>query len=214
MRVLCCNPQRLTPPGSHHTCQTGILSGSSVRYQERTVREQTRLARCRTTTEQWQPLPRTWRAYWRRQVCRRLTYSVKTIPDPSHTDSDDSYNLDLCIKVARPNRCRSLAREAWIYEQLSEGVIQGVVTPCCYGFFAVELAPEQLPFPLWSGDDYFLWMRHPSIGRETTPPRMTFYTTTTDLTKCDAQALLLVLESFPRGSIGVLILKHRSCQSL
>ncbi|KAH9920203.1 uncharacterized protein BXZ73DRAFT_10228, partial [Epithele typhae] len=26
----------------------------------------------------------------------------------------------LCIKIARPNRCRTLAREAWIYERLPE----------------------------------------------------------------------------------------------
>ncbi|KAH9842376.1 uncharacterized protein C8Q71DRAFT_691010, partial [Rhodofomes roseus] len=83
-----------------------------------------------------------------------VVYSVKVIPDAPHTD--DSRNLDLCVKVARPNRCRSLAREAWVYEQLIEGVAQGVITPRSYGFFATELVPEQLPFPLWSGEDYYM----------------------------------------------------------
>ncbi|KAH9842371.1 uncharacterized protein C8Q71DRAFT_801794 [Rhodofomes roseus] len=83
-----------------------------------------------------------------------VVYSVKVVPDASRID--ESCDLDLCIKVARPNRCRSLAREAWILEQLPEDMIQGMSTPRCYGIFAVDLSSGQLPFPLWSGDDYFM----------------------------------------------------------
>lgn len=67
--------------------------------------------------------------------------------------SKDPYTVDLCAKVARPNHCRSLAREAWVYEQLIEGAYQGVMAPRCYGFFAIDLAPELLPFPLLSNVD-------------------------------------------------------------
>lgn len=42
---------------------------------------------------------------------------------------------ELCVKIAKPQRCRSLAREAWFYEQLSE--VQGIATARCYGFYTV-----------------------------------------------------------------------------
>lgn len=62
---------------------------------------------------------------------------------------------ELCIKVARPNRCRTLAGEAWVYERLAEGVHQGANVPRCYGFFATELGLEQLPCPVWLDDNYY-----------------------------------------------------------
>ncbi|KAH9930941.1 uncharacterized protein B0H18DRAFT_119547, partial [Fomitopsis serialis] len=68
----------------------------------------------------------------------------------------DPFKLELCVKVARPNRCRSLAREGWMYEQLTENALQGVITPRCYGFFTAELARERAQFPLWSSDDFDL----------------------------------------------------------
>jgi len=89
-----------------------------------------------------------------------VVYAAKLVAATSgkHGDprTDDPHIADLCVKVARPNRCRSLAREAWVYEQLPESTFQGTVTPRCYGFFATELGPEQLPFPLWSSEDYYL----------------------------------------------------------
>ncbi|KAF9075566.1 hypothetical protein BDP27DRAFT_1315283 [Rhodocollybia butyracea] len=46
---------------------------------------------------------------------------------------------EFCIKVAKPQFFRSLAREAWFYEQLAG--LQGSVTPRCFGFFVAPL-PE------------------------------------------------------------------------
>ncbi|KAH9930939.1 uncharacterized protein B0H18DRAFT_119532 [Fomitopsis serialis] len=73
--------------------------------------------------------------------------------DDGAPGAESPLSSELCVKVARPNRCRSLAREAWVYEQLAERALQGVITPNCYGFFTTTLAPEQLPFPLWSNED-------------------------------------------------------------
>ncbi|RDB26242.1 hypothetical protein Hypma_006336 [Hypsizygus marmoreus] len=48
----------------------------------------------------------------------------------------------LCIKLAKPTFCRSLAREAWFYERLPEDQnYQGFVIPRCYGLFTVPLQP-------------------------------------------------------------------------
>lgn len=82
-----------------------------------------------------------------------VVYAVNVLATEPRGESHQS--LELCIKVARPNHCRTLAREAWMYEQLVEGVHQGVIVPRCYGFFTAELCSDQLPFPLWSGDDYY-----------------------------------------------------------
>ncbi|KZV85873.1 hypothetical protein EXIGLDRAFT_775141 [Exidia glandulosa HHB12029] len=42
----------------------------------------------------------------------------------------------LVVKVVRPGRCMSLAREAWFYDHLE--CLQGVVLPRCYGWFELE----------------------------------------------------------------------------
>ena len=88
-----------------------------------------------------------------------VVYAVNVLATESKSDSNQPVVImpspELCIKVARPNRCRTLAREAWIYEQLAEGVHQGVSVPRCYGFFTTELCSDQLPFPLWSNDDFY-----------------------------------------------------------
>ncbi|KIM36118.1 hypothetical protein M413DRAFT_449432 [Hebeloma cylindrosporum] len=52
-------------------------------------------------------------------------------------------NFDLpetvCVKVAKWSRNRSLAREAWYYEQLSrEENCEGIATPRCFGFFEMS----------------------------------------------------------------------------
>ncbi|RDB25522.1 hypothetical protein Hypma_006312 [Hypsizygus marmoreus] len=48
--------------------------------------------------------------------------------------------VELCIKIAKPTRCRSLARELWFYERLSEDKgYQGEVVPRCYGLFTTPL---------------------------------------------------------------------------
>ncbi|KAE9397209.1 hypothetical protein BT96DRAFT_77803 [Gymnopus androsaceus JB14] len=45
-----------------------------------------------------------------------------------------------CVKLAKPEYIRSLAREAWFYEQLSkEEGYAGAITPVCFGFFTCSL---------------------------------------------------------------------------
>ncbi|KAJ3979336.1 hypothetical protein F5890DRAFT_1421513, partial [Lentinula detonsa] len=55
-----------------------------------------------------------------------------------------------CIKLAKPEYIRSLAREAWFYEQLAkEDGFSGVITPICFGFFACRLS-ENVQIRSWS----------------------------------------------------------------
>ncbi|KAE9410690.1 hypothetical protein BT96DRAFT_1011442 [Gymnopus androsaceus JB14] len=44
---------------------------------------------------------------------------------------------EFCVKLVKPQFMRSLAREAWFYEQLAE--LQGVVVPQFFGFFVAPL---------------------------------------------------------------------------
>ena len=67
--------------------------------------------------------------------------SASDCPKPTVQDPE------LCVKIARPNRSRTLAREAWVYDQ--HGPLQGVCVPRCYGFFSATLSAEQLPDGLW-----------------------------------------------------------------
>ncbi|KAJ3791793.1 hypothetical protein GGU11DRAFT_804005, partial [Lentinula aff. detonsa] len=58
--------------------------------------------------------------------------------------------LQFCIKLAKPEYIRSLAREVWFYEQLSkEDGYPGVVTPVCFGFFACRV-PDNVQVRSWS----------------------------------------------------------------
>ena len=82
-----------------------------------------------------------------------VVYAARVIPADSDLPSSNPPLQELCIKIARPNRCRTLAREAWVYEQLTEGSFQGVMTPRCFGLFTASLSSDQ-PFPLWSTEDY------------------------------------------------------------
>ncbi|KAI0779485.1 hypothetical protein C8Q74DRAFT_1197848 [Fomes fomentarius] len=61
---------------------------------------------------------------------------------------------ELCVKIARPNHCRTLAREAWFYEQFAQAKFHGVITPRCYGFFALQFpdASDLFPHALWAND--------------------------------------------------------------
>lgn len=55
-----------------------------------------------------------------------------------------------CVKLAKPEYIRSLAREAWFYEQLSkEEGYAGAITPVCFGFFTCSLASD-VQLDTWS----------------------------------------------------------------
>ncbi|EIW83338.1 hypothetical protein CONPUDRAFT_164301 [Coniophora puteana RWD-64-598 SS2] len=115
-----------------------------------------------------------------------VTYVVEVISaDPEVTGTAPTYALpvdqQLCIKVARPNRCRTLAREAWFYSRLrdrtpwrqsqtvdhaavdDDGQLQGVIAPHFYGFFAAPMSPGRLSFPPWFSQD-FEPMHAPDLG--------------------------------------------------
>ncbi|RXW20926.1 hypothetical protein EST38_g4929 [Candolleomyces aberdarensis] len=51
----------------------------------------------------------------------------------------------VCLKFAKQEFCRSLAREAWFYEQLADSC-QGTSVPRCYGFFSSTMG-EQPGYP-------------------------------------------------------------------
>ncbi|KAJ3987911.1 hypothetical protein F5890DRAFT_1494747 [Lentinula detonsa] len=82
------------------------------------------------------------------------------------SDLPPSVPSELVVKFARLNRCRSLAREAWIYNYLDENEkLTGTVVPRCYGLFTSKLTESsvecttpssfELPFELpWSIYEY------------------------------------------------------------
>jgi hypothetical protein len=54
----------------------------------------------------------------------------------------------LCIKMAQPTHSRSLAREAWFYEQFDKASLTGIAVPRCYGLFhggPYNRCPPHLP---------------------------------------------------------------------
>lgn len=60
---------------------------------------------------------------------------------------------DLCIKLVEPDKPRSLAREAWFYEQFDKMGLQGVATPRNYGLFTARCPISQI-IP-WRTEDWF-----------------------------------------------------------
>ncbi|KAG7096450.1 hypothetical protein E1B28_003885 [Marasmius oreades] len=68
--------------------------------------------------------------------------SIPGSPRPTH----------VCIKFAMPYHCRSLAREAWFYDQLPEEQnFQGIITPRYYGFFTSSLGDASTIVPWEEG---------------------------------------------------------------
>ncbi|KAI0073828.1 hypothetical protein K474DRAFT_1666110 [Panus rudis PR-1116 ss-1] len=68
----------------------------------------------------------------------------------------------LCIKLAEPNRLRCIAREAWFYEKLGEGSVQGTAVPRGFGFYTAQCALSQvIPWRErnWEYHDEVAWVR-------------------------------------------------------
>ncbi|RDB25554.1 hypothetical protein Hypma_006386 [Hypsizygus marmoreus] len=64
------------------------------------------------------------------------------------TDLPVELSTELVLKFVRPTNCRSLARESWFYERLSEAEgFQGAVVPLCYGFFTASTTSMHPPLP-------------------------------------------------------------------
>ncbi|EEB89893.1 hypothetical protein MPER_11964 [Moniliophthora perniciosa FA553] len=72
-----------------------------------------------------------------------VTYSARVVSATrSHVDVSASLPQVLCLKFARMQHCRSLAREAWFYEQLTE--CQGISVARCFGFFTSTLNKQEV----------------------------------------------------------------------
>lgn len=87
-----------------------------------------------------------------------VVYSADILTATREGDGAESSELlphaqKLCIKIARPNRCRTLAWEAWVYDQLSIMQLQGGIVPHTYGVFTTDMPPNRITFPLWESED-------------------------------------------------------------
>jgi hypothetical protein len=74
-----------------------------------------------------------------------VTFSARIISATNNgTDVTNTLPGSICLKFAKPQHSRSLAREAWFYEQLAE--CQGISVAHCHGFFSSTFS-EQTPTP-------------------------------------------------------------------
>lgn len=69
---------------------------------------------------------------------------VRVIPRDEN-DAPTGYLPPLVVKIGRANRCYSLAREGWFYEEMES--IQGVAIARRYGCFDMELPPGRFVEP-------------------------------------------------------------------
>ena len=71
-----------------------------------------------------------------------VTYSAHVISATDDDGSDITKTLpeSVCLKFTKPQYCRSLAREAWFYEQLDE--CQGISVARCHGFFSSAFSEQ------------------------------------------------------------------------
>ncbi|KAG5641898.1 hypothetical protein DXG03_003985 [Asterophora parasitica] len=65
--------------------------------------------------------------------------------DASGLDVTNSVPKEICLKFAKPPYVRSLAREAWFYEQLHKW--QGISTAKCFGFFTATPVAQNGTLP-------------------------------------------------------------------
>ena len=71
-----------------------------------------------------------------------VTYSTHVISATASdgTDITNTFPESVCLKFAKPQHCRSLAREAWFYEQLAD--CQGISIAHCHGFFSSTFSEQ------------------------------------------------------------------------
>jgi hypothetical protein len=72
-----------------------------------------------------------------------LTYTADVV-SVSRDASGEPISFDIpkiiCVKIAKEKHCRTLAREAWFYEQLARvDHCLGYVAPRCFGFFTARV---------------------------------------------------------------------------
>ncbi|KAK1220332.1 hypothetical protein PQX77_016927 [Marasmius sp. AFHP31] len=114
--------------------------------------------------ERWDPLPRSvGRLHADLEIIEQLSegrigmvFTARLVSLKRSSDGDVlpagfiPLPTQFCVKLAKPEYIRSLAREAWFYEQLSqEEGYPGAITPYCFGFFTSPL-PHVVQLPAWS----------------------------------------------------------------
>ncbi|KAJ8088475.1 hypothetical protein PM082_022548 [Marasmius tenuissimus] len=93
-----------------------------------------------------------------------LEEKLGAAPKPTH----------VCIKFAMPYHCRSLAREAWFYDQLPEEQgFQGCIVPKCYGLFTSSLGDATTIVP-WEKNDVDVSLEAPEDYDEEEDPHADF----------------------------------------
>ncbi|KAH6903225.1 hypothetical protein BKA70DRAFT_1301972 [Coprinopsis sp. MPI-PUGE-AT-0042] len=90
---------------------------------------------------------------------RISTVYAATVVSATQQGLDITPNLPkkFCIKFAKKHSCRSLARDAWFYEQLQDW--QGIMTAQSYGFYTSN-ANEQPNSPKTFLDEFTPWQNH------------------------------------------------------
>lgn len=99
------------------------------------------------------------------------TVTPTSATDASGADVLDTVKTfgDLCIKVAKPMFCRSLAREAWFYERLIG--IQGTATARCFGLYTTTIDMGDFAVSPWvkSNDYPFNYPKREDLSDEDMP---------------------------------------------
>ncbi|CAA7262079.1 unnamed protein product [Cyclocybe aegerita] len=89
-----------------------------------------------TPVEQWRPLPLPTDGHLELTLCDRIHGGSSGTTYFADVVSSTATGMPQRVVVKFARQCRTLAREAWFYEQLSrESNCEGVITPRCYGFF-------------------------------------------------------------------------------
>ncbi|KAH6903226.1 protein kinase subdomain-containing protein PKL/ccin3 [Coprinopsis sp. MPI-PUGE-AT-0042] len=90
---------------------------------------------------------------------RISTVYAATVVSATHQGIDITSTMPkkVCIKFAKKHSCRSLARDAWFYEQLQDW--QGIMTPQSFGFYT-STADEQPDSPKSFTNDFIPWQNH------------------------------------------------------
>lgn len=70
---------------------------------------------------------------------------VRIAPSPDHGTKPTGYLPPLVVKIGRSNRCMSMGREAWFYNEMES--LQGIAIARCYGCFELELQRGMLAEP-------------------------------------------------------------------
>lgn len=89
----------------------------------------------------WSPLPPPTSGHLELQLENKFGEGTSGVSYAASVKSSTALDMPkrICVKWAKGEHCRTLARDAWFYEQLHRsGNCEGVITPRCYGFFTMK----------------------------------------------------------------------------